>query len=34
MRDFDLENVRQLPSFMPLVDKYRQLHDETCAKLP
>lgn len=32
-RDNDLDNIRQLPQFMPLVEKYQQLHAEKCAQL-
>ena len=33
MRDNDLDNIRQLPQFMPLVEKYKQKHDEKCSQL-
>lgn len=33
MRDNDLDNIRQLPQFMPLVEKYQQSHSEKCAQL-
>lgn len=33
MNDADLENVRQLPTFAPLVEKYKKVQDAKCAKL-
>jgi hypothetical protein len=33
MNDKDLENVRQLPAFMRLVEKYKQVQDAKCAML-
>lgn len=33
MHDNDLDNIRQLPQFMPLVEKYKQKHDEKCSQL-
>ena len=33
MNDTDLENVRQLPEFIPLVEKYKKVQDNKCSQL-